>query len=95
MGGPENSDGSPNLYAFLKKNKDAFKECSFLLPGLKAALLEAPSGVKKEGGDETPKRHTRTAYGEPFPHDTATVYPGNSRRILRSRLLPVRKKMKN
>jgi hypothetical protein len=77
MGGPENSDGSPNLYAFLKKNKDAFKECSFLLPGLKAALLEAPSGVKKEGGDETPKRHTRAAYGEPSPYDTAIA----SRRV--------------
>lgn len=71
MGGPETSDGSPNFYSFLEKNKDAFKECSFLLPGLKAALLEAPSGIKKEGPDDTPKRHTRTNFGEPSPHDSA------------------------
>eukprot|EP00980_Cylindrotheca_fusiformis_P004728 scaffold1004_cov105-Cylindrotheca_fusiformis.AAC.11 len=74
--GHENADGSPNFYSFLKKNKHAFKECSFLLPGLKAALLEAPSGVKEEALDDTPKRHSLT-YGEPSPHDTAIA----SRRV--------------
>lgn len=49
----------------------AFKECTFLLPGLKAALLQAPD-VKEEAADETPKRHTRSDYyGEPNLQDIA------------------------
>jgi hypothetical protein len=59
-GGPENADGGPNFYFFLKRNKDAFKECLFLLPGLKAALLETPQNVKKEESEDTSKRHTRS-----------------------------------
>ncbi|KAL3936269.1 MAG: hypothetical protein SGBAC_008377 [Bacillariaceae sp.] len=66
----ENSDGSPMFYLFLKRNKDAFKECSFLLPGLKAALLETPGDMKKDP-DSTPKRQSRAPYGDPSPHDTA------------------------
>jgi hypothetical protein len=66
------NDGSPNFYHFLKKHKAAFKECTFLMPGLKAALLEAPD-VKQGEADDTPTRHTRSGdpYGEPNPQDIA------------------------
>ena len=43
---------SPPFYVFLRRYKAAFKDCSFLLPGLKAALLEAPLSDQK--GDEAP-----------------------------------------
>lgn len=67
-GHPESTDGTPGFYIFLKQHKDAFKECSFLLPGLKAALLQAPD--VKEEPEDTPKRHTRNdPYGEPNPHE--------------------------
>jgi hypothetical protein len=56
----ESPGGSPNFYAFLRKHKMAFKECNFLLPGLKAALLEAPYVKQEEDADETPKRHSRS-----------------------------------
>lgn len=72
MGGhPESNDGNPGFYVYLKRHKGAFKECSFLLPGLKAALLQAPD--VKEELHETPKRHTRNGdpYGEPNPHEIA------------------------
>ena len=39
----ESADRPPPFYAFLRRYKGAFKDCTFLLPGLKAALLEAPS----------------------------------------------------
>jgi hypothetical protein len=35
-------DKGPAFYSFLQKYKAAFLDCSFLLPGLKAALLEPP-----------------------------------------------------
>jgi hypothetical protein len=38
-------DRMPAFYVFLRKYKTAFKDCSFLLPGLKAALLETPKDV--------------------------------------------------
>ena len=44
----EPTDGPPHFYIFLKKYKGAFKELTFLLPGLKAALLETPETVKTE-----------------------------------------------
>jgi Glycosyl hydrolases family 2, TIM barrel domain len=41
--GPSRSQDSPlAFYPFLKRNKAAFIKCTFLLPGLKAALLESP-----------------------------------------------------
>ena len=69
FGHPEGSDGGPGFYDFLKRHKGAFKECSFLLPGLKTALLQASDA--KEEPDETPKRHTggMNPYGEPNPQD--------------------------
>lgn len=49
----EAGEGGQLFYLFLRKHKAAFKECSFLLPGLKAALLEAPgkSGDLGDGMD--------------------------------------------
>lgn len=75
FGHPEIVDGGPGFYLFLKRYKSAFRECSFLLPGLKAALLEAPD--VKEEADETPKRHTNRnggdPYGEPSPQEMAVA----------------------
>lgn len=49
----ESSDRSPSFYTHLRKYKAAFKDCTFLLPGLKAALLETPdTGDSKLGTDE-------------------------------------------
>ena len=70
-------DGPPNFYAFLDRNKSAFVKCSFLLPGLKAALLESPiSDAKKPGEmDQSGRKLTlggrRGRYAEPCPQDTA------------------------
>ena len=36
----EGGEGGQMFYIFLKKHRAAFKDCTFLLPGLKAALLE-------------------------------------------------------
>jgi hypothetical protein len=54
FGGPHRSfgetyydNGEPSFYILLRKYKMAFKDCSFLLPGLKAALLEPPSDSNK------------------------------------------------
>jgi hypothetical protein len=38
----EHPNGALSFYPFLRRNKGAFIKCSFLLPGLKAALLESP-----------------------------------------------------
>ena len=61
-GPAEPTEGPPHFYVFLKKNKGAFKELSFLLPGLKAALSEAPlSDTAKNGSnlEETSKAQGR------------------------------------
>jgi hypothetical protein len=47
----ESSERSPSFYAHLRKYKAAFKDCTFLLPGLKAALLEPPTSGKGDTGD--------------------------------------------
>lgn len=41
----------PPFYLFLRKYKAAFKNCTFLLPGLKAALLETPLSASTEDDD--------------------------------------------
>ena len=75
--GPRGQDGSPNFYAFLSRNKSAFIKCSFLLPGLKTALLESPiSDAKKPGEVSSSSRKLslggrRGRYAEPSPQDTA------------------------
>eukprot|EP00934_Nitzschia_sp_Nitz4_P009115 Nitzschia sp. Nitz4//scaffold68_size99682//51527//54845//NITZ4_004567-RA/size99682-snap-gene-0.2-mRNA-1//1//CDS//3329556602//9105//frame0 len=72
---PETSDGSPGFYMFLKRHKGAFKDCTFLLPGLKAALLQTQEMKQEESAADTPKRHTRSGdpYAEPDPHDIAVA----------------------
>ena len=51
--GSRSQDGSsPGFYSFLSKNKEAFLKCSFLLPGLKAALLESPVTDPKKSSDD-------------------------------------------
>ena len=75
--GSRSQDGStPGFYSFLCKNKDAFLKCSFLLPGLKAALLESPvTDPKKCSGDgdrskkSVPSRRIR--YPLPSLQDTS------------------------
>jgi len=44
------TDRSPQFYALLRRYRLAFKDCSFLLPGLKAALLE--TRMKSDNDDE-------------------------------------------
>lgn len=50
----DGQDGGQFFYVFLKRHKAAFQDCSFLLPGLKTALLEAPLSSTKsdELGDD-------------------------------------------
>jgi hypothetical protein len=51
----ESGDGGQLFYIFLRKHRAAFKECTFLLPGLKAALLESPlCGKSGDLGDMEP-----------------------------------------
>jgi hypothetical protein len=75
--GSRSQDGPPIFYAFLSRNKAAFVKCSFLLPGLKAALLESPiSDSKKPGEDDKSSRKItlggrRGRFVEPTPQDTA------------------------
>jgi hypothetical protein len=53
-GSNESSDMAPPFYIFLRKYKAAFKDCIFLLPGLKAALLEAPLSDRKDADGSNP-----------------------------------------
>ena len=75
--GPRSQDGSPNFYAFLGRNKSAFIKCSFLLPGLKAAMLESPISDAKNAGEVSSSNRKlslggrRGRYAEPSPQDTA------------------------
>ncbi len=48
--GPLVSEGVSAFYSLLRKHRGAFKECMFLLPGLKAALLESPLSSKDRSG---------------------------------------------
>jgi hypothetical protein len=55
-GGPLRSQDNmdkfnPTFHNFLRRHRNAFKDCTFLLPGLKAALLETP---RSEAGDGPP-----------------------------------------
>lgn len=46
-----NSGDGPPFYVFLRKYKGAFKHCTFLLPGLKLALLETPGGKDSDASN--------------------------------------------
>ncbi|GKY96541.1 hypothetical protein MPSEU_000613700 [Mayamaea pseudoterrestris] len=75
--GQENADGTLVFYEFLAKYKSAFKDCEFLLPGLKSALLESPISGKEGSTNpvtiEAESTNTESAvpYGEPSPQDVA------------------------
>ena len=67
--GPPNKDGSPRFYGFLRRNRGAFLDMTFLLPDLKVAVNELKKSnnerVKKEeesseGIVTTPKRGQTT-----------------------------------
>eukprot|EP00536_Pseudo-nitzschia_multiseries_P004941 jgi/Psemu1/64860/estExt_Genemark1.C_880028 len=57
--GPPNKDGTPRFYNFLRNNKDAFLDMTFLLPKLKPVVMESKAtkeGKIKKENDNTPKR---------------------------------------
>ncbi|CAB9502028.1 expressed unknown protein [Seminavis robusta] len=69
-------EGGQLFYIFLRKHRAAFKECTFLLPGLKAALLETPlSGKSGDLGEMDPmmKPSMSGMYPEPSPQDTGVA----------------------
>ena len=49
-GGPVTTDNLSSFQVFLRKNRAAFKECTFLIPALKAALLESPLSSGEKSG---------------------------------------------
>lgn len=69
--GPEKAgDRTPPFYVFLRKYKDAFTGCAFLLPGLKAALLESSSSSDKSPPESPAQKKSPPGYGgDPSPHD--------------------------
>ena len=82
--GPPNKDGSPRFYNFLRTNKDAFADVTFLLPELKEALMESKNnskGVKNEEGnndgmvsnENTPKRGRRSSRYDRTPTETESI----------------------
>jgi hypothetical protein len=75
----ESNDKDPSFYLFLRKYKAAFKDCVFLLPGVKAALLEAPLTDGKSDGsdyggvsDPTSVCHSLSHF-ESFSHSNRSV----------------------
>jgi hypothetical protein len=62
----ESSERSPSFYAHLRKYKAAFKDCTFLLPGLKAALLEPPISGKGDTGDSKLGTDEEGQHGQPW-----------------------------
>jgi hypothetical protein len=45
-------DSSPTFYSFLKQHRSVFKDCVFLLPGLKAAIFQSELAGDVDGFDE-------------------------------------------
>jgi hypothetical protein len=60
----EGAGGGPPFYSFLRRYRAAFQNCTFVLPGLKATLLEASMSEK-----ESPT--TSLTYGALAPQDLA------------------------
>jgi len=63
------SDKTPPFYIFLKRYRAAFKDCTFLLPGLKAALLETPlsdSNDPSGGSSQVTVDDTRSPKWDPM-----------------------------
>ena len=59
----EAPEGGQMFYVFLKRHKAAFNECTFLLPGLKAALLEAPLSKSGDLADDAMVRNLYIIHG--------------------------------
>jgi hypothetical protein len=53
-------NGALAFYPFLRRNRAAFIKCSFLLPGLKAALLESPLSNKPMDNEKTGRGKSQT-----------------------------------
>ena len=71
-GPPEKHGNGMHFYVFLKRYRTAFSGCSFLLPGLKAALLESSNDKNSGEGDSPDEMKPAPGYpqvGEPTPHD--------------------------
>eukprot|EP00544_Gedaniella_sp_CCMP2646_P015382 CAMPEP_0202502608 /NCGR_PEP_ID=MMETSP1361-20130828/39449_1 /ASSEMBLY_ACC=CAM_ASM_000849 /TAXON_ID=210615 /ORGANISM="Staurosira complex sp., Strain CCMP2646" /LENGTH=1134 /DNA_ID=CAMNT_0049135657 /DNA_START=78 /DNA_END=3482 /DNA_ORIENTATION=+ len=79
----EHPNGALSFYPFLRRNRAAFIRCSFLLPGLKSALLESPLSDTQasmdmiRGGKKGSKKEPAIAeatmagsYLDPKPQDT-------------------------
>lgn len=82
-------DSSPTFYSFLKQHRSVFKDCVFLLPGLKAAIFQSELAGDVDGFDEnengTNWSHTAKygqtshpgqhsgRYGKPTLHDIAVA----------------------
>jgi hypothetical protein len=83
--GPPNKDGSPRFYNFLRTNKDAFADVTFLLPELKEALMKSKNsnnkGVNNEedsndslvSNESTPKRGRRSSRYDRSPTETEST----------------------
>ena len=48
----DNAERGPHFYVLLRKYKLAFKDCTFLLPGIKAALLETPTASSTDNVEQ-------------------------------------------
>ena len=48
----DSCDGVPRFYVMLRRFKSAFEDCTFLLPGLQAALQESSTGAA-DGNEDT------------------------------------------
>ena len=57
---PQDGPGSPPFYVFLRKHKNAFKDCLFLLPCLKDALQESSLDTEIDEGERSSSaRHSK------------------------------------
>lgn len=60
----EHPNGAISFYPFLRRNRAAFIRCTFLLPGLKAALLESPISNAAMSMDVTSGGHKKASAKE-------------------------------
>jgi hypothetical protein len=67
-------DGAPGFYVFLRKHREAFREITFLLPGLKSYVTKGHNHSNcKDEKNNTPRRKSRdhSPYDEPSEHESA------------------------
>jgi hypothetical protein len=57
---------NPSFHTFLRKHRNAFKDCTFLLPGLKASLLETPGNEAGDSAQSSPEGSGNTVSVFPF-----------------------------